>query len=538
MNKKQLLMTALSSLLLLSLLPGGQFIRLTEANFLPAQKPQPAFTILSDGSIDPPTAPIQRNGETYTLTDDIVGYTIAVERDNVVLDGGGYALQGNGNSTGVFIRNQNGVTVRNMKIRNHFRGIWLLTDVYIEEITGNHIVSGNNIANNYLGIIISYSSNNVLRNNQLNGNTRSIYVTYSPLGQDISSFVNDIDTSNTVDGKPVYYWVNQQNKAVPPDAGYVGLISCTNIQVQNLNLTGNSQGVLLVSTTYSTITKNNITNNSGYGIHLHKSSNNYISENIITNNDNNGIYLYQSSNNIFSENTITANNQDGVHLLDSSHNSITGNTIRLNNEGVHIYSGGSTNNSIVGNTITENNEYGVSLDWANNDNFVTENYIVENGMGVFVKESSNNRIIGNTIQGNNGWAIRLEGGQRDNLIYHNYLIDNNVEEGFQVSIPGLWQPGVWEPGNPNVWDDGEKGNYWSDYFTRYSNATEIGTSGIGDTPFYINPNNIDQHPVVKDGVIPEFPTWAPMLITLVAVVAVMIIYRCNLNKHNQGRRVF
>jgi hypothetical protein len=112
MNKKKLLKTAFSSLLLLSLLTVIQFTRFTEANFLPAQKPQPTFTILSYGNFDPPTAPIQRNRETYTLTNDIIDHTLAVERDNDVLAGGGYTLQGLGISTGVFIRNQNGTKVR------------------------------------------------------------------------------------------------------------------------------------------------------------------------------------------------------------------------------------------------------------------------------------------------------------------------------------------------------------------------------------------------------------------------------------------
>ena len=97
-------------------------------------------------------------------------------------------------------------------------------------------------------------------------------------------------------------------------------------------------------------------------------------------------------------------------------------------------------------------------------------------------------------------------------------------QGLQVSIPGLWEPGVWEPGNPNVWDDGEKGNYWSDYTTRYTNASEIDESGIGDTPFYINPNNIDCHPVMRDNVIPEFPSWTPILAVIVVAV-VLVVYR-------------
>jgi len=535
MNRKQLRITAFCSLFLFSLLFGVQFVMLAEANFLPIQTPQPAFIILSDGSVDPLAAPIQRNGDVYSLTDNIIGYTIAVERDNIVLDGSGYTLQGNGNSTGVFIKNLNNVTVRNMEISNFYYGIRLLSDVYME-ISGNHTVSGNIITNSNHGIYILHSSNNVLRNNQMNNNTHSLYVTYSPLSLDITSFVNDIDTSNTVNGKPIYYWVNQQNKDVPPDAGYVGLINCTNIMVQNLDLTHNSQGILLVYTTHSTIIRNKVTNNGGDGIYVYKSSNNIISENTITNNGNYGISLFYSSNNIISENTITANNQTGIYLTTASNNSINGNKITLNNEGIHIYSS-STNNNIVGNTITENNEYGVSISWDSNNNFVSENYIANNGKGIYVKEASNNRIIGNTVKENSGWGIRLEGGQRDNIIYHNYFIDNNVGEGLQVSIPGLWEPGVWEPGNPNVWDDGEKGNYWSDYTTRYTNATEIGDSGIGDTPFYINSNNIDYHPIMRDNVISEFPAWTPLLIMLFSFTVIAVICRHSLHKANHRRRM-
>ena len=35
------------------------------------------------------------------------------------------------------------------------------------------------------------------------------------------------------------------------------------------------------------------------------------------------------------------------------------------------------------------------------------------------------------------------------------------------------------------WDNGSIGNYWSDYLSRYPNATEIDHSGIGDTPYAI-----------------------------------------------------
>jgi hypothetical protein len=40
------------------------------------------------------------------------------------------------------------------------------------------------------------------------------------------------------------------------------------------------------------------------------------------------------------------------------------------------------------------------------------------------------------------------------------------------------------------------GNYWSDYIPRYQNATEVGNTGVGNTQYYINENNIDQHPLL------------------------------------------
>ena len=51
--------------------------------------------IRADGSVEPSTAPIERSGNVYTFTGDIQG-SIFVERDNVVIDGRGFVLQGTG----------------------------------------------------------------------------------------------------------------------------------------------------------------------------------------------------------------------------------------------------------------------------------------------------------------------------------------------------------------------------------------------------------------------------------------------------------
>ncbi|MBC7126564.1 MAG: right-handed parallel beta-helix repeat-containing protein, partial [Bacteroidales bacterium] len=277
-------------------------IKLVSANFLPIPPPQPAIYIKSDGSVEPTDAPIQRVGNTYALTSDIIGYTIVVERDNIVIDGKGHILKGYGNSTGIFLQQRSGVTVKNIVIQNFQYGI-LLYQVPGESC-GNNVISGNVIKNNNIGISITFlgnntiygnviseneyglslsSSNNVLRNNIFKNNRYNIWIN-SEVAIPTSGFVNDIDASNTVDGKPIYYWINERDKTVPSDAGYVVLVNCSGITVKNLNLANNGQGILLVSTTNSLITRNHVKNNY-YGIVLYgpyiPCENNTVTENVI-----------------------------------------------------------------------------------------------------------------------------------------------------------------------------------------------------------------------------------------------------------------
>jgi len=50
----------------------------------------------------------------------------------------------------------------------------------------------------------------------------------------------------------------------------------------------------------------------------------------------------------------------------------------------------------------------------------------------------------------------------------------------------------------NVWDEGypSGGNYWSDYINRYPNAKELNGSGLWDTPYIIDANNVDHYPLM------------------------------------------
>jgi len=84
---------------------------------------QGTIYIRPDGRVDPYTAPIRRDGNVYTFTDNIYD-EIVVERDNIVIDGAGFSLQGTGSGTGIDLSGRSNVAIQNMQIRYFDRGIY------------------------------------------------------------------------------------------------------------------------------------------------------------------------------------------------------------------------------------------------------------------------------------------------------------------------------------------------------------------------------------------------------------------------------
>ncbi|MGA3110601.1 MAG: hypothetical protein ABSE15_01030 [Candidatus Bathyarchaeia archaeon] len=112
---------ALLILILLSLLVPSLIV-----NAKPAEN---VININSDGTLQPSNAPINRNGDIYTLTSNFSG-SIAVHRSNIVIDGAYYSLNGDGakRSAGVEVKNNItripspdeiwNVTIKNLAIVN------------------------------------------------------------------------------------------------------------------------------------------------------------------------------------------------------------------------------------------------------------------------------------------------------------------------------------------------------------------------------------------------------------------------------------
>lgn len=262
--------------------------------------------IKADGSVDPATSTIHRDGDLYTFTYNIYG-SIVVERDDIVVDGAGYTVQGEGakDSKGIILSGRKNVTLRNMEVREFWYGIYL-------EYSLNSSVSGNNITANVMyGIWFNESSRNVVSGNGVRNNGHGVYFEYS--------------LNNNVSG------------------------NC---------ITDNNYGVYLYRSSNNTLSKNNVTINNSYGMWLHESSNfNSISENSVVNNGY-GIYFlrFVDFNSVFGNN-ITANDSYGIWLHHSSNNIVAGNSVANNGYGI-VFSigwlGGGSDNLICRNNFVGN----------------------------------------------------------------------------------------------------------------------------------------------------------------------------------------
>jgi parallel beta-helix repeat protein len=218
----------------------------------------------------------------------------------------------------------------------------------VADNASHNLIQENEILNNRHGLEIKLCTNNIFRNNDLSNNSYNIWVN----GTELEEFIQDFDTSNTVDGKPVYYWVNQHDASVPSDAGFVALVNCTNITVTGLELSNNYNGLIFAYTTNCTLTKTVISDNY-YGVKMYQSTNNSILESNLKQNYW-AVWLYQSTENNITGNNIEANNKIGLVLTYSTNNKITTNNIANNQIGISFVN--SSSNDIYHNNFINNNK--------------------------------------------------------------------------------------------------------------------------------------------------------------------------------------
>jgi parallel beta-helix repeat protein len=442
-----------------------------------------------------------------SIDNTILNNIITNNQDGIAIYGQWYNKEGpNRIINNTIFNNNNGILSK----ANFYGGVIIIGNTILSNGYGinivesiNNTIIGNKISSNTAdGLYLSGSSgDNITGNNITNNDGNGIYLCSSNGNITGNTMVDNgiiihgdmlehwnthiIDTSNTVNGKPVIYWKNQTGGTIPTDAGQVILANCTNIVVENQNINNGSGGIQLGFSSGCTITSNHISSNNEDGIELSCSSSNTITYNTIISNNVNGIYLWYSSGNNITGNHISSNTGDGLYIYYSSSNTITDNNITNNyGDGIYLYSS-KGNNIITGNNITNNDGNGIYLWYSSGNNNIIFNNITNNHHGIYLKYSSGNNITGNNILNNNGIGIHLSDYSDNNFIYLNNFIDNT-------------QNALDEGDNTWDWDDGKKGNYWDDYKEKYPNAHKIWLKGVWDTPYNITGgDNKDNFPLIK-----------------------------------------
>jgi len=349
------------------------------------------------------------------------------------------------------------------------------------------------------GIVLTTndSKNNILIGNKLMN--CSIYMDTEDKDEWNTHF---IDNTNTIDGKPVYYYKNQTGGTVPSDAGEIILANCSKISVINQSYP--------------------------IRIYLGYSSNCSIYNNNINLNSNieSGVVAIYSNDNIFYNNHIFGslfnNWVDGMRFLSCDKNKIIHNQVSLISNGIILDS--CENNYIAQNFITNISRYSILLRSSSNNTIINNN-IFGNNEGVMIKldDSSYNNIKNNdfgnfstglTLTNNscyniiesNTFSIRDSGIQisgfillsYNNLIFHNNFLNYNS-----------WNVWCANDHSPNTWYNVtlKEGNYYYDYTGEDNN-----NDGIGDTPYnIIGGSNQDLYPFMEQNgwLLPPNPNHPP-----------------------------
>lgn len=166
----------------------------------------------------------------------------------------------------------------------------------------------------------------------------------------------------------------------------------------------------------------------------------------------------------------------GIEISELSRCNVTVTNLTIKNVDVGVFVW-TSNHKIIRNTISSS---AVAILLPGSSNNITENYIVNNTLGIFRVETSNNAV------------------------YHNNFINNTVQISEcnctdRSTIPS------------STWDNGAEGNYWSDY-----NGTDSNGDGIGDTPYVIDEKNQDNRPLMNQWIRdnptePQQPDLAPLM---------------------------
>ncbi|TET90651.1 MAG: hypothetical protein E3J35_06125 [Methanomassiliicoccales archaeon] len=446
------------------------------------------------------------------------------------------------NSLGVFLEDMRDSTIANNTLSNEYAGI----DIWMSD---NITVTNNSIfESREYGIRFVHSTHNTLTDNVMVDN--GVYISGNKL--DMWN-THTIDTSNQVNGKPVYYWKDVKGGIVPSGAGEVILANCTEVIVENQDLSNSTVGMQIGFSPSNTIVNNTASGNDQEGIYLILSKNivldnitvssnkryglhSWWSDNMTLLNSNasgnrNGVFAVESDDLSFADNTAYMNLESGITIHHSNNSNIHNNTVGstfgsglrfgyLTNSTVEnnialsgvqgiVVSAHSKDNEFAGN-LAAGSIYGLLMDSACSYNRVTNNNLSNNYYGLSLEYATNNTVANNSITHNRVTGVHFfvshYNNVSGNMIFENaveganlrFSTNNRIYHNSFISNPLQ----AHDDESTNLWDNGypSGGNYWSDYtgddLYWGPNQDQPGSDGLGDIPYVIDVDTQDRYPLM------------------------------------------
>lgn len=249
--------------------------------------------------------------------------------------------------------------------------------------------------------------------------------------------------------------------------GNILIIAADQVRIEGLKLSNtgrstmdDSAGIKFFDSKHCVI-KNNLLENTFFGLHFSNSSDMTITENVLISNaereyqTGNGIHLWKCKNNLITnnqvsghrdgvylefvtkteveDNLVSKNKRYGLHFMFSHENSYRRNTFRGNGAGVAVMY---TKNMVMENNRFEENwgasSYGILLKDIS-DSKVIGNTFLKNTVGIYMEGSSRIEFEGNTFR-ENGWALKLMASCDQNTFKGNNFTQNTFDMSSNGSV--------------------------------------------------------------------------------------------------------
>ncbi len=431
---------------------------------------------------------------------------------------------------------QSTIHIQNNTITENEVGIALFISPYCQ-------IEKNTIHSTNKAILLQNSPSTTISNNKLT--TASILISSEDITK-IENYYQNIDNTNTINDKPIYYFINQTNIQIPQDTGLALLINCKNTDITNLDLATGTMAlelffcesikisqntlsdILLISSTELTIEENTFSSCKYHGILMQHCTNTLLQQNTfvgttsLPENIFQAIGLYHSSNNTIKNNHIHNNTGFiasyfsvpfyGISIEDySTHNTIAKNLIEYNNGTYGILLNNyATHNTISNNIVKDNGapySWGLVNIYDSNENTFLNNTILRQAAGAgFIINQCKHLLIKNNTFIDDRMGIHIYNSYT-NIILHN-IFENYINAVDYNPDPLNRRHGI------NFYDNGysQGGNYWSDYYgeDHYKGPKQniTGSDGIGDIPYEFKNGatfqyNYDYYPLIGDFAYPD-----------------------------------